>query len=83
MTKQNYFHTPIQVKFFDYDEGKWLAGIAYKDEIICGCCGGIFEIMDIRENAPEGINAIVPYETWIDLTYEITGEDEDFLDNAD
>ena len=80
MKKQNYFHTPIQVKFYDYDNEEWNAGIAYKDEIICGCCGGVFEIRDVRENAPKGIDAIVPYEHWIDLTNEIVGDD---LDNVD
>ena len=70
MKKQNYFHTPTQVKFYDYDNEKWNAGIAYKDEIICGCCGGVFEIRDIRENAPKEIDAIVPYKIWIDLTYD-------------
>lgn len=39
-----FFETPTQVKFWDPDGGHYTAGIAYKDEIICGCRGGVFEI---------------------------------------
>jgi hypothetical protein len=31
-----FFETPTQVKFWDADGGHYTAGIAYKDEIICG-----------------------------------------------
>ena len=44
-----FFETPTQVKFWDVDGGHYTAGIAYKNEIICGCCGGIFEIEEIIE----------------------------------
>lgn len=46
--KYNYFEVPTQVKFWD---GRYIGGIAYRDEIICGCCGGIFRISDIYEVA--------------------------------
>ena len=49
-----FFETPTQVKFWDPDGGHYTAGIAYKDEIICGCCGGVFEIEEIIEDAKKG-----------------------------
>ena len=68
-----YFETPVQVMFADPDNpGEWLAGIAYKNEIICGCCGGIFEISEIVEMS-DGYSAhpIYPYAYWNDLSDEI------------
>lgn len=67
------FDIPKQVMFWDYFEEKYCFGIGYKDVIICGCCGSIFEINDVLENTPEDHVAIYPYETWVDLSYEIYG----------
>ena len=70
------FETPKQVIFADPDNpGEWIAGIAYREEIICACCGGIFEISDVVDAAIENgvINAIYPYEDWVDFAAEITG----------
>ena len=61
--------------FADPDnEGEWLVGIAYKDEIICACCGGVFEVADVLEAVPEGEQAIYPYEDWADISTEICGD---------
>ena len=69
-----YFDEPKQVVFADPDnEGEWLVGIAYKDEIVCACCGGIFEIEDVVEMAPEGVNPIWAYDYWNDVSEEIKG----------
>ena len=70
-----YFDCPKQVMYFDSHCEEWRVGIAYHDEIICACCGGIFEIDEIIANAKEnGLKqAIYPYEYWVDITYEITG----------
>ena len=38
-------------------------GIAYNDEVICACCGGIFELDEIE--------ILEEYEDWIDFKYEI------------
>ena len=73
-----YFDRPKQVVFSDPDnQGEWIVGIAYKDEIICACCGGIFSIDDVVEMAKEDGRkcAIYPYEDWIDIAYEITGDE--------
>ena len=73
---ENYFDRPKQVVFADPDNpGEWIVGIAYKDEIICACCGGIFGIDEVAEQARlDGRkNAIYPYEDWIDIASEISG----------
>ena len=73
-----YFDRPKQVMFADPDNaGDWIVGIAYKDEIICACCGGIFNIDDVVEQATaDGVKkAIYPYEDWIDVASEITGSE--------
>ena len=75
MTKYEHFERPTQVRFYDYDGNSWRGGIAYKDEIICGCCGGIFEIAEIYEFAPADLekDPITVYKWWIDLEETIVG----------
>ena len=72
MEKKKYFQVPTQVRFWDYmvDDGEdhWLNGIAYRDEVICACCGGIFEIRDIYELAPENIeHPLMSWNSWVDF----------------
>ena len=72
-----YFNTPAQVVFADPDNpGEWLVGIAYRDEIICACCGGVFSISDVVEMAEEdGVKcAIYDYSEWSDISAEIAGD---------
>ena len=68
------FDKPTQVVFLDLEQ-EWQVGIAYGDEIICGCCGGIFEVDEIMELAIEnGMKCgIHPYETWNNISEEISG----------
>ena len=72
--KYNYFEIPTQVKFWD---GCYIGGIAYRDKIICGCCGGIFRISDVYEAAPDTLDndPIVVYKGWVGLSSEICGDD--------
>lgn len=67
----------IQVKFLDGET--WCAGILVGRHIICACCGGIFDVDEILENAREdGIeNPIEPFNTWVDISEEIWGDDEE------
>lgn len=67
------FENPKQVKFWDSADQNYCSGIAYHDEIICGC---VFEIKDIIDEADEdGIeNALIPFGFWVDLTTEIAGD---------
>ena len=60
------YDEPKQVVFEDPDNaGVWLKGIAYKDEIICSCCGGVFAIDRVEWNKT-GKQAIYTYSSWID-----------------
>ena len=70
-----YFETPKQVMFHDIDNPhSWLVGIAYKDEIICADCGGIYEIAEVCELSEGYVDqAIYPYEKWVSLADEIYG----------
>ena len=76
MENVRYFERPKQVMFADPDNpGEWLAGIAYREVIICGCCGGVFTIDEVLDMADEdGLSAgIYPYEDWTDIACEIAG----------
>ena len=80
------YDRPTQVKFIDFgaDGLFYQGGIAYGSEIICGCCGGIFEIVDLwldwqnckDEPRYAGIEKpIEEYNEWVDLREEILGDD--------
>ena len=68
------FNKPTQVMYWDVDGTHWVGGIAYGTEIICGCCGGIIDIDEVYEFAPEEVtNPIVIFQDWINLSEEIIG----------
>lgn len=73
MEKKMYFEKPTQVVWIDEDNHSH-AGIAYHDEIICGCCGGIQSIEEIYEFAPEGIENPITELEWISIREEIGGD---------
>lgn len=77
MKKYNYFPIPAQVKFWDYDTyHRYLGGIAYRDKIICGCCGGIFDISEIYKFAQQDSlkeDPIVIIAGWKNIECEIRG----------
>ena len=69
----DYFDKPTQVKFIDPLEPMtengaphFCSGIAYKDKIICGCCGGIFQLDELEW--------MQVYQDWIDISEAIVGE---------
>lgn len=45
----------------------YTGGIAYQDKVICGCCGGIFDLNEICY--------LKEYKTWVNISEEITGEE--------
>ena len=73
--ENRYFDRPKQVMFFEAENQEWCVGIAYKDEIICACCGGIFNIDEVYELADDlGIEeAVHPYENWCNIKDEVAG----------
>ena len=68
------FDVPTQVAF--WEGGSYHAGIAYGEEIICACCGGVEEIKEIYAFAPSNVEPIVVYKNWINFNEEIIGDDE-------
>ena len=63
----------INPDFINEDEENIFGGIAiinYNDdtiiEVICGCCGGVFE--------PKDIKILERYDKWVDLTETIIGD---------
>ena len=74
--KYDYFDVPTQVQFWDYKKRRYKGGIAYRDEIICGCCGGIFDISEIYESAPDTLkeDPIVIPDRWVDFSHDICGD---------
>ena len=62
----NFFEYPTQVKFIDPYDGRQLAGIAYKDEVICGCCGTVYSIKVLTKNPIEILS-------WVNIIDEIIG----------
>ena len=74
MNENKYFDVPTQVVFYDVDSDCWKSGIAWGENIICACCGGVIEIDEIYEFAPTEIaQPIFPYHHWCDITEDIIG----------
>ena len=65
MESITYFETPKQVLWWDNDADVYRYGIAYRNEIICSCCGGVFEIDEILEFCHERIHPVIPI-NWVD-----------------
>lgn len=75
---KTYFEHPTQVAFWDGENNHYVGGIAYHDEIICGCCGGVMEIEEVIEFTPEGVAPIVEYAIWVNVSSEIMDEAEEY-----
>ena len=69
---KRYYETPTQVRWFDNLSKRWIGSVAYKGEIICGCCGGIFELDEFEEDE------VVELGNWVNIEEEIRGEDYDY-----
>ena len=89
-----YFEKPTQVQFIADDavvldgstkEPVFTGGIAFGDNIICGCCGRLFKIQEIYERIEKlkthkyygekynNIMPIISYVDWQDLNWTIKG----------
>lgn len=71
---QTWYDVPTQVAWFD--ENHYCAGIAYHNEVMCACCGGIIEIDEIIGFAPDGVVPIIEYKHWVNFEEEIIGDGE-------
>lgn len=63
---KKYFEVPTQVEWFDKDNEYWIGGIAYKNEIICGCCGSVIKLEEIEDDK------VMPLE-WYNISDAIVG----------
>lgn len=70
---KRYYEVPTQVRWFDSVNKRWIGGIAYKGEVICGCCGGVFELDNFKEDEVEELGGY-----WVNIEEEIRGEDYDY-----
>lgn len=68
---RQHFENPTQVLFKQDEETmcengvEWFAGIAYHDEIICGCCGGIVEVSETE---------LIQTLPWVNISDAIAGD---------
>ena len=72
-----YFEVPTQVAFWEEDH--YIGGIAYRNEIICGCCGGIVSLEEVYEFAQDGVVPVVEYRDWEDIDGYIIANKESYF----
>ena len=70
---KTYYERPTQVRWLDTENKCWIGGIAYRDEIICGCCGSILELDEFKEGEVVELD-----KWWVNIEEEIRGEDYDY-----
>ena len=71
------FERPTQVAFYNVEDRRYDAGIAYGDEIICMCCGGVISIDELLEEVAEvepWVKAVIIPLTWENLCEECLGD---------
>jgi len=68
-----------QCKFLDKENHEVHGGIIDDEgNIICGCCGGLIEADEIGDDEDATHRILEVYDTWVDLSSEICGDDIDF-----
>jgi hypothetical protein len=78
---KTYYERPTQVMFYEADPNTWSWGIAYRDDIICACCGAVLHITEIiddfndyaKENNAKVSKPIYEYNGWCDIVDGIYG----------
>ena len=72
------FLVPAQAsaEFEEDDDGEKVVkgGIVYKNEFICGCCGGVFSL-----KSKHCIKRLYVYNDWVDVSDQIAGASADDL----
>jgi hypothetical protein len=75
MTIQEAVQSSVAMQVMFYDGDGMCAGILCGKHIICACCGGVFEVDEVIDNArADGKNAIEMFDTWVDVSDEIKGD---------
>lgn len=71
-------HTPHQVMFWD-GEG-YCAGFMVGKLLICGCCGGTFDLDDVIDMARKSHQIPVKkFQVWVDISDEIRGDETEAM----
>lgn len=78
---KTYYETPTQVMFYEADPDTWTWGIAYKDDIICACCGAVLHITEViddfndyaEERGAKVSKPIYEYNGWYDISKSVYG----------
>lgn len=75
MTIQEAVQSSVAMQVMFYDGDNMCSGILHGKHIICACCGGVFEVDEVIDNArADGKNAIEMFDTWVDVSDEIKGD---------
>lgn len=69
--------------FYEAESNTWSWGIAYKEDIICACCGAVLHITEIiddfvdyaEENEAKLSKPIYEYRGWCDFVETIYGDE--------
>lgn len=80
---KTYYERPTQVMFYEADPNTWSWGIAYRDDIICTCCGAVLHITEIiddfndyaEENGAKISKPIYEYGCWCDISESVYGDE--------
>jgi hypothetical protein len=69
---------PRQVMFWDGEN--YCAGIMIGKLLVCGCCGGTFNLDEVIEIAREdGQVPVRVFDTWVDISDEIEGDEAEAM----
>ena len=69
---------PCQVMFWDGENH--CAGIMIGKLLVCGCCGGTFDLDEVIEMARVGGQVPVRvFDTWVDISDEIRGDETEAM----
>ena len=69
---------PRQVMFWDGENH--CAGIMIGKLLVCGCCGGTFNLDEVIETAREdGQVPVRVFDTWVDISDEIMGDETEAM----
>ena len=82
---KRYYDKPTQVMYYlisvEGEEGQYVSGIAYCDEVICACCGAVISIDEIVQMAAaDGISEEKAIDElyWVDFSAEIEDKQKAF-----
>lgn len=64
---KNFYEKPTQVAFMEDEDCSVSYGIAFRDTVICACCGGVFELPEVE--------IVKEFNWWVPFQEEI-GEEE-------